>query len=164
MQGRIQGREFSRNGKLKLKIDNRWYFVGKCNADGLENGMQVEFDSNTFGNDPSKPLYGLNSIRPMSAGSSAPASNDRAANGRSAPPPSDDTKDRQIFVSALLKSALEGGHIKTKEELLPWARASVNVFKAINTTSGDSGFRDDDMPPMRGDDDQGHGDPDMPPW
>jgi hypothetical protein len=62
--GIVLGKEKSQNGKDKLIIDGgptKHYFAGNVDVTTIHIGQRIDFAWNTFGRDPQKPLYGLNS-------------------------------------------------------------------------------------------------------
>jgi hypothetical protein len=132
MFGTVQGREFSKKGSLKLKIEGKWMFVGRCNADGIDNGAYVEYETNTFGDRGN--LIGLQSIRvvPRPQQSSAPQSNGHAAppsNGGIELSPLDDSGMR--FVSNVVGSAIAAGTLKDAVEVEKWTMAALGAFRAL---------------------------------
>lgn len=124
----------SRSGKPQVKIDGAYYFVGKCNIDGMSVGDKIEFESNLFGD--RMTLKGLQTWK--RAQGAAPA----AANGNGARvinAVSDDATMR--FISNVVGSAITAGTIKDPKDIAPWYRAA----KAAATLRADPEL-DDDIP------------------
>lgn len=59
--GIVTAKEVNDNGKQKIRIDKDWYYAGKCDVSGLDIGKRISFEWNTFGNNPERPLKGLQS-------------------------------------------------------------------------------------------------------
>jgi hypothetical protein len=147
MLGTVQGREFSKKGSLKLKIEGKWMFVGRCNVDGIDTGAYVEYDTNTFGDRGN--LIGLQAIRvvprPQNA---APAQ----SNGHAVPAsnsgielsPLDDSGMR--FISNIVGSAITAGTLKDPVEVEKWTMAALGAFRALmgRTLAREPGEDDDD--------------------
>jgi len=59
--GIVTAKETNDNGNLKLRIDKDWYYAGKCDVSGISVGKRITFEWNTFGNNPERPLKGIQS-------------------------------------------------------------------------------------------------------
>lgn len=59
--GIVTSKETNNNGKQKICIDGQWYYAGRCDVSSLQVGNRIDYEWNTFGNDPNKPLKGLQS-------------------------------------------------------------------------------------------------------
>lgn len=110
----------SQKGSAKVKIDGAWYFVGKCNTDGMEVGDRIEFESNVFGDRGN--LHGLQTWKLVGP---APAK----ANGN-AGAVSDDAEMR--FCSNVVGSAIEAGLIKVPADIAKWFWGAKNAMSATD--------------------------------
>lgn len=128
--GTIQSFERSRNGAPKLKIDGKYYFVGKTNIDGLGVGDKVDFTSNTFGD---RGLLGLMTCVPARAAQNVPPQ----SNGHAAPAAVFDG-DMLRYASNVVANAIQAGLIKAPRDITPWFWAAMDCPKAS----------DDEEPPF----------------
>lgn len=119
----------SRNGKPQVKIDGKYYFVGKCNIEALSVGDKIEFEFNKFGNQGT--LYGLQTWKPVRAANGSPAHTDNAV--------SDDATMR--FISNVVGSAIVAKTITEPGQIRAWYRAA----KAAALLKADPEL-DDDIP------------------
>src|SRR6185312_5282514 len=109
------GRKKNNTGN-RYKIDGNWYYPSRtCNTDGIQAGMQVEFESSFGGNDGKLRI--LNRVRP----GGVPSQQHSTPNGHGAPghlpqvqvavlSPLDDSGMR--FVSNLVGSAIMAGKVE----------------------------------------------------
>lgn len=165
--GLVQERGHSQKGAPKLKISGVWHFVGRTNVDGIEPGMQVEYDAKPFGDKGT--LSGLNSIRPAPQ-AQAPAMTTGATwttqTVARSPQTGSTIMDGDILrsVSNIVGNACAAGSVKYPSDLLEW----VNIAYIALTGMGKA------QPPDAGDargaaskdEDEGFGDDldKMPPW
>lgn len=128
-RGQVQAKEFTKNGKPKVKIGGNWYFAGRCDVSTLNPGQSIEFDWEEFG-DPNertgKKPRGLNNWALLPAG----ATMNNGANGHSHRTSPLDDADRP-FISNIVAHAIAAGLIKEPEELEKWATAAQGAMKAL---------------------------------
>ena len=118
----------------KLKIDGKWIWPDKrCNLDGIEPGMQVEFEMSYGGSDGKLPI--LTKIWPKRASNGAPAPAGTAIEVS----PLDDSGMR--FVSNLVGSAIMAGKVDKPYELSTWTVAARRAFAALQKP--ENGLDDD---------------------
>lgn len=116
----------SRSGKPQVKIDGQYYFVGKCNIDGMAVGDQIDFESNLFGDRGT-----LKGLQKWKKAGPAPVK----ANGN-AGAVSDDAEMR--FISNVVGSAIAAGAIKSPKEITAWYWGAKDAMTAS----------DEEMPPF----------------
>lgn len=109
----------SRKGAPQVKIDGKYYFVGKCNVDGLTPGDRIEFESNTFGDRGT--LHGLQTWKLAGA--------PQKPNGHAAPAPAFDG-DMLRYASNVVANAIQAGLIKAPRDITPWFWAAMDCPKA----------------------------------
>lgn len=136
----------SQKGNPKIKLDGKWYPVGRNNVDGIQPGSQVEVEYGSFPDSRTgEPVACINKIRPAP---SAPKTN-----GHAAPPagacevsPLDDSGMR--FVSNIVGSAITSGKIVKPFEVTTWTIAAYRAFKALGTREPglDDDLGDEDQP------------------
>lgn len=119
--GKVQALTASRKGAPQLKIDGKYYFVGKCNVDGIQQGDTVDFVANTFGNNNS--LNGLVSCKPVrpQGGPAASVASAPAMDG-----------DLLRYASNVVANAIQAGLIKEPKDVTPWYWAAINSTKAVD--------------------------------
>lgn len=143
----------SQNGKPKAKIDGKWYFLGRCNPDGLNVGMKVEYEGDSFTTPSGKQLLGLKSWK------AAPQSNGSG----NASAVSDDAEMR--FISNCVGSAITAGTIKDPIELTKWAVAAKGALQALKGKhAADPEFNDDLPENFYGNGQPPQPDPNEPNW
>ena len=130
MIGTVQEFGRSQKGNPKIKIDGKWYPVGRNNTDGIQPGSQVEVEYGSFRGNDGKDVACISSIRPSAAPRNAPNL-----------PPFDEAELR--FISNVVGSAITGGKVERPEEVSLWARAAANALKALKSFGGEL---DDEMP------------------
>lgn len=123
----------SRSGKPQVKIDGAYYFVGKCNIDGMAVGDKIDFESNLFGD--RMTLKGLQTWK--KAGNAPPKANGNAG------AVSDDAEMR--FISNVVGSAITSGAIKKPSEIAAWYLGAKSAMTAIDDDEGMPPF-DDEIP------------------
>lgn len=117
----------------KLKIDGKWIWPDKrCNLDGIEPGMRVEFEMIYGGSDGKLPI--LTKIWPQTNGNGH-------AQMEAAVEVSPLDGEGMRFISNVLGSGLRGGVIKAPHELTQWTQAAYRAFKSIG--AGEPGLNDD---------------------
>lgn len=123
----------SRKGAPQVKIDGKYYFVGKCNVDGLTPGDKIEFESNTFGDRGT--LHGLNTWKLAGAPQKA---NGAAANHSPAPAAVDG--DLLRYASNVVANAIQAGLVKNPKDITPWYWAAM---ECPNAQDDEPPFNDD---------------------
>lgn len=128
-RGQVQAKEFTKNGKPKLKIGGQWYFATRIDVSKIEQGQSIEFDWAEFG-DPNertgKRPRGINNFAPLPAGT--PVSN--GANGHAHPASNLDDQDRPA-ISNWVAHAIQAGLIKSPTDIRAWALASQEALQAL---------------------------------
>lgn len=154
MQGVIQAIEYSKKGAPKFKVNNSWYYAGRCKVDTLHVGAEIEFESKTFGEQNN--LNGLEWWKPALSGQSAPAANtaQRPSNGVSGAVSAPSPEALYLpFISNTVAHAIQAGLIKFPAELTAWVLGAKAAMSAkpeapqgnVSSTSADEEF-DDDIP------------------
>jgi len=130
MFGTVQGREFSKKGSLKLKIEGKWMFAGRCNVDGIDTGTYVEYDTKTFGE--KNNLIGIERIRvvPRPQQNASSNGNGHAPTGGVELSPLDDSGMR--FVSNLVGIAILAKTIVDPAEVEKWTMAALGSLRALS--------------------------------
>ncbi len=113
----------SRKGAPQVKIDGKYYYVGKCNVDGLTQGARIEFSSNTFGDNGT--LHGLQTWKLADA----PQKSNGAAPPQGAPAAAFDG-DMLRYASNVVANAISAGLIKVPKDITPWFWAAMDCPKA----------------------------------
>lgn len=130
-RGQVQAKEFTKNGKPKIKIGGNWYFASRCDISTLNPGQSVEFEWSEFG-EPNertgrKPR-GLNNWALLNAQQNeSQAAN---VNGHAVPIRALDDADRP-FISNIVAHAIAAGLIKEPEQLEKWATAAQGAMRAL---------------------------------
>lgn len=139
----------SLKGNPKIKLDGKWFPVGRNNIDGIVPGSQVEVEFGSFPDSKTgQPVACINKIRPAPMnGQAAHAPQPSARAAQPAPAgtvcevsPLDDSGMR--FISNLVGSAVTGGHVTAPAELSVWTVAAYRAFKAIKSTVAEPEFND----------------------
>jgi hypothetical protein len=118
--GTVQEFARSKKGAPQVKIDGKYYYVGKCNIDGMSVGDRIEFESNAFGDRGT--LFGLQTWK--MSGPVQPKSN-----GHAAPAPTFDG-DMLRYASNVVANAIQAGLIKEPKHITPWFWAAMDCPKA----------------------------------
>lgn len=143
MQGVIQAVEYSKKGAPKFKINNSWYYAGRCKVEGLHVGAEIEFESNLFGEQNN--LNGLQWWKPArGGGQSAPAGNpaQRPSNGATAPSCAPADALYLPFISNTVAHAIQAGLIKAPADVTAWVLGAKAAMSAkVVTTNGVSQAR-----------------------
>jgi hypothetical protein len=126
-RGQVQAKEFTKNGKPKVKIGGNWYFAGRCDVSSLNAGQMIEFDWSEFGEPNERTGRKPRGLNNWGLINSAPASN--GANGH-APSSALDDADRP-FISNIVAHAIAAGLIKEPEQLEKWAQAAQGAMRAL---------------------------------
>lgn len=131
-RGQVQAKEFTKNGKPKLKIGGNWYFAGRCDVSNLNPGQTIEFEWAEFG-EPNertgrKPR-GLNNWGLIN-GSHGPTAGGPVPTNVLPHPSSLDDADRP-FISNIVAHAIQAGLIKEPEQLDKWALAAQGAMRAL---------------------------------
>ena len=127
----------SKKGAPQVKIDGKYYFVGKCNIDGLNVGDRIDYTANTFGDRGT--LLGLQTWKLME-----PAKNGYGTPDKVNPAVSDDAEMR--FISNCVGQAIAAGTIKIPSDIAPWfaaAKAALKQPTADNFDDGPPPYDDD---------------------
>lgn len=146
----------SLKGNPKIKLDGKWFPVGRNNIDGIVPGSQVEVEFGSFPDSKTgQPVACINKIRPAPMnghgmqGNYAPQPKPDSAPFKMPPSPTgmvcevsplDDSGMR--FISNLVGSAVTGGHVTAPAELSVWTVAAYRAFKAIKSTVAEPEFND----------------------
>jgi hypothetical protein len=144
MQGVIQAMEYSKKGAPKFKINNSWYYAGRCKVEGLHVGAEIEFESNLFGEQNN--LNGLQWWKPVRGGQPAQAQDRANGYGAKAPAasttgvPTGPVPDAVIlpFISNTVAHAIQAGLIKTPEDLTGWVMGARAALSAKATARPES--------------------------
>lgn len=132
--GTFQEHARSRKGAPQVKIDGKYYFVGKCNIDGLTPGDKIEFESNTFGDRGT--LHGLQTWRlagtPQRSNGHAPAP--------AAAAPSSVDGDHLRYASNVVANAIQVGLIKEPRDITKWYWGAM---ESMNASDEEPPFNDD---------------------
>lgn len=126
MQGTIQAVGYSKKGAPKFKINNSWYYAGRCKVEGLHVGATIEFESNLFGEQNN--LNGLQWWKPAQDNGQAQSQDRSQGYGAKAPGastsgvPTGPAPDALIlpFISNTVAHAIQAGLIKQPLDLLTW--------------------------------------------
>lgn len=130
MIGTVQEIGQTQSGKAKVKVDGNWLFPGRTPIDGLRNGMQIEYATSSFMSRDGKPMFGLESWRPVlqqpvpnpapkfPQGPTPAAPSNGVAHGG----PSDDAEMR--FISNCVGQAIAAGTIKEPGDISIWFQAA----------------------------------------
>lgn len=133
--GTFQEHARSKKGAPQVKIDGKYYFVGKCNIDGLTPGDRIEFESNTFGDRGT--LLGLNTWKlagaPQRSNGAAPAAAASAA-------PSVVDGDQLRYASNVVANAIQAGLIKEPREITKWYWGAMD---SLHASDDEPPFNDD---------------------
>lgn len=147
--GIVGEKKLSTNGKPMVHIDGRWYFAGRCDVSMINVGQRLDFAWSTFGSDPEKPLYGLDSWA-MSPNQPTPAEVD-AAKASAAPKPKwggraggGSPKDRATeidlqcmrFVGQVIGALIEKGAIGHTNELKAAAKEAWDAISFTRALGG----------------------------
>lgn len=149
MQGVIQAVEYSKKGAPKFKINNSWYYAGRCKVDGLHVGAEIEFESNLFGEQNN--LNGLQWWKPVSGGArqnpgpesrSTGNAQQRPSNGPTGPSSAPADALYLPFISNTVAHAIQAGLIKTPADVASWVLGAKAAMSAkVVTTNGVSQAR-----------------------
>jgi hypothetical protein len=155
MIGVIQEKGHSQKGARKLKINDRWHFVGRVNCDGIETGMRVEYTTAPFGD--GNKLSGLQTLRPLRDESGGVQTGSTITDG-----------DILRSVSNIVGNAAAAGKIDYPGQIHAWVDAAYTAFMVVGkaqTPAVDSPApkepprrepgQDDEPPPF---------DDEIPPW
>jgi len=119
----------SQKGNPKIKLDGKWYPVGRNNTDGIQPGMQVEVEYGSFPDSRTgQPVACINKIRPAPQ-AQQPKSNGHTPTGAVEVSPLDDSGMR--FISNIVGSAIAAGKIEKPFEVTTWSIAAYRAFKAL---------------------------------
>lgn len=112
-RGQVQAKEFTKNGKPKLKIGGQWYFATRIDVSKIEQGQSIEFEWSEFG-DPNertgKRPRGINNFAPLPAGTPIPQ-----ANGHDHTSSEPMSEPKRMFVSNVASAALHGSAASTED-------------------------------------------------
>lgn len=116
--GTVQAKEFSKNGKPKLKVDGKWYFAGRCDVSSVQAGQRIEFEWSEFGEPNAKGFRpkGMSNWRLVTAQTPSAATGNQ------------DDADRP-FISNVVAHAIQAGCIKAPEEIEKWAVAAQRAMR-----------------------------------
>lgn len=118
--GTVQEFARSKKGAPQVKIDGKYYFVGKCNIDGLSVGDRIEFESNVFGDRGT--LYGLQTWK--LTGPPVPKGNGQA------PASAGVDGDQLRYASNVVANAIQAGLIKEPRDITRWYWGAMDSMKA----------------------------------
>lgn len=118
--GTVQEFTRSKKGAPQVKIDGKYYYVGKCNIDGMQVGDRLDFESNVFGDRGT--LYGLQTWKLMQ---SVPKTNGAAA-------PTAIDGDQLRYASNVVANAIQAGLIKEPKDITKWYWGAMDSMTATD--------------------------------
>lgn len=142
MFGRFQEWGRTNSDGPKLKIAGKWLFPDRrCNLDGLNPGMDVEYEIHMGGRDGKLPI--LDRIRP------APRSN-----GAGSPQTGSTITDGDILrsVSNVVGNACAAGKIADPVDVLQWVNAAYSAFTTMGKAQAPTGGSGSGPGPAPGED------------
>lgn len=137
--GTVQERGRTQKGAPKLKIDNKWMFVGRnCNTDGVEVGTYVEFETHTFGDQNN--LVSLDRMRPAQKPNGSSNGGSQPSPSSPTTPPYDEAELR--FISNVVGSGMTGQQIKEPAQVSVWSIAAYRALQALKAMKDEPEFND----------------------
>lgn len=128
MTGTVTKFATTKNGKPTIYIDQKMYFVGRCDVSGVSVGDHLSFEAHAFSDDGK--LWGLDKWAkvPNGNGVSGPNLGQPIQPYERAAPALDEPTLR--FISNCVGSAITAGTIKEPEAIEKWVSAARNALKA----------------------------------
>jgi len=149
MFGRFQEWGRTNNDGPKLKIAGKWLFPDRrCNLDGLNPGMEVEYETHMGGRDGKLPI--LDRIRP------APAGSVPSLNGSGSPQTGSTITDGDILrsVSNIVGNACAHGTLEEPEDVVEWVNAAYAALTNMGKAQASGPDRPGSAPREPGSDDE----------
>jgi hypothetical protein len=127
MQGTVTKFSTTKNGKATIYIDEKMYFVGRCNVDGLQVGDRISFEGKTFGSEGQ--FWGLDKWGKLPNGNgNVPLARVESRPVHTTPTGSLDEPTLR-FISNCVGSAITAGTIKDPEQIEKWVSAARNALR-----------------------------------
>ena len=130
MQGTVTKFGTTKNGKQTIYIDEKMYFVGRCDVAGLQPGDLISFEAHAFSDDGK--LWGLDKWGKLPNGNGAmvPLARVESRPVHTIPTGSRDEPVRtDPAISNWIAHAIQAGLIKDPEDIEKWVSAARNALK-----------------------------------
>ena len=139
MRGAIQEISFSQGGKLKLKIEGKWYFSPNNDDPNLKPGVTLGFDAGQFEfkNKYYDRIDKYEVIRAdtSSSGYDPPIHASPQTQPPAATPETYISEPEMRFISNCVGSAIASGAIKDPVDLISWTKGAQGALAALKDAS-----------------------------
>ena len=128
MQGTVTKFSQTKNGKPTIYIDEKMYFIGRCDVSGLNVGDPISFEAHAFSDDGK--LWGLDKWGKLPSNGAAMVPLARVESRPAHTIPSGSLDEPTLrFISNCVGSAITAGTIKEPEQIEKWVSAARNALK-----------------------------------
>ena len=130
MQGTVTRFSHTKNGKPTIYIDDKMYFVGRCDVSGLNVGDRIDFDGHAFSDDGK--LWGLDKWGklPKENGSMHVPGGMAPHPSHPYPTPAGSLDEPTLrFISNCVGSAISAKTLTEPEDIEKWVSAARNAIR-----------------------------------